>query len=630
MGLIISKKTLMNLFYEDGGSLKVAAIVQKNDATYQADTQHGKRVKIKAANVFLEFDGDMNDFMTAAQNEATEIDTALLWEAVGNEEFSAEQAAAEYFGANASKIQIAATLIALYAAPIYFYKKNKGIFKAAPEDTLKQALAAIERKAQQEAQMQLWVDELASGSLPETIATELPAILHAPNKQSLAYKAFHKAAEQRKMSSYELAKYIGGIQSLPQYLQQGFEVKNFPKGTGFPDIAVPKLPENLPLASIKAFSIDDLSTTEVDDALSLQDLGNGVHRIGIHIAAPTLGAEAHSAIEQLIFERQSTVYFPGNKITMLPENWINTFSLDEGKTVPAYSIYFDVDSEWNLTEAGSRIELVPIENNLRIQQIEPFFNSETGVGERDKPQFPHHADMLYLLDLAHELQKKRDRLDDKTQPKKYDYSIDFDEHNQIIIIRRERGSPIDTLVSEMMILANTTWAKMLSDQEISGIFRVQPSGRVRMSTFAEPHIGMNVTHYGWFTSPLRRACDFINQKQLQSLLNHNTPRFAQKDSELFAAIGSFESAYNAYSDFQTQMEAYWSLVYLQQQNIKEINATVLKEDLARLDGVPLVAQVTGIPMEIAPRTLIKIAITAIDPEQQFIALRYVNVAPQSE
>ena len=67
----------MNLFYEDSGQFKVAAVVQKNDSTYQADTQHGKRVKIKAANVFLEFDGDMDAFMQNAQDEAAAIEQRI-------------------------------------------------------------------------------------------------------------------------------------------------------------------------------------------------------------------------------------------------------------------------------------------------------------------------------------------------------------------------------------------------------------------------------------------------------------------------------------------------------------------------------------------------------------------------
>ena len=619
---------MSHIFYEDGGQFKVASIVQKNDSTYQADTQHGKRVKIKAANVLLEFTSNIDGFIQGAQNEAAQIDIELLWECVGQDELDFKAAAAEYFGNQASQIQQAATIIALYAAPMYFYKKSKTSFKAVPADVLQQALAAIERKAQQEAQIQAWADEMIAGCLPDSIAAELPQILHDPNKQSLAYKAFHKASDALKLSLYELALHTGGITSKPQYLLQRFAYKYFPKGMDFPELSAPEQPAHLPLANVQAFSIDDLSTTEVDDALSVQDLGNGSKRIGIHIAAPALGIEPNSDVEEIIMQRLSTVYFPANKITMLPENWIGAFSLDEGKTVPAFSIYFDVDENWQLSEPTSQIELVPIATNLRIQNIEPFFNSETGVGSADNPQFAHHADCLYLLDLARELQRQRDRLDDPTLPKKYDYGIDFDANGKVLITRRERGSPIDTLVSEMMILANTSWAKMLHDNELAGLFRVQPSGRVRMSTYSEPHIGMNVAHYGWFTSPLRRASDYINQKQLQSLLDpHSEPRFAKNDSDLFVALGAFETAFNAYRAFQDMMKNYWATVWLVQENVREINAVVLKEDLVRLEGLPLTARATGIPIEIAPQATVKLAITEIDPEQQFIALKYLSLVP---
>ena len=153
----------MNIFYEESGQLKVATIVQKNDSTYQVDTQHGKRTKVKANNVFVEFNEPMDSFLNAAQTEAAEIDTDLLWETCGEAEFSAEAIAEDYYGHKPTATELAATLIALYAAPMYFYKKAKGIFKAAPEETLKQALAAIERKKQQEAQIESWAAELQQG-----------------------------------------------------------------------------------------------------------------------------------------------------------------------------------------------------------------------------------------------------------------------------------------------------------------------------------------------------------------------------------------------------------------------------------------------------------------------------------
>ena len=617
----------MNIFYEESGQFKVAAIVQKNDATYQVDTQHGKRTKVKANNVFAEFDGDMAAFLENAQAQAADIDTDLLWEVCGEEEFSAEAIAEEYFGHAPTKTELAATLIALYAAPMYFYKKAKGVFKAAPEETLKQALAAIERKKQQDAQIDAWAEALKRGEMPPEIAADLKTILHAPDKQSLTYKAFTKAADALKTSAYELAKKTGGITSIPQYLQDGFEIKYFPKGTGFPDLPLPEMPD-LPKADVTAFSIDDESTTEVDDALSLTDLGNGTKRVGIHIAAPSLAVKPGDKMEKNIMERLSTVYFPGGKITMLPENWIAAFSLDAGAYRPAVSIYFDVDSEFNVGEPTCKIEAVNIAENLRIQAIEPHFNAETGLDEAGEMMFAHHQDLIWFHQFAVALQKARGKYEPDRAPQ-YDYSIELDEEGNVSVVRRERGSPIDTLVSEMMILANSTWAQMLHDNDLPGLFRVQPAGKVRMSTKSEPHIGMGVQHYGWFTSPLRRAADYINQKQLLSLIDDTAETLYQNsDAELFAALRDFDTAYTAYADFQRQMEAYWSLVYLQQQGTNELTATILKEDLVRIEGLPLVTRATGIPFDALPKSQVLLKITELDPEKQFIALNYVKaVAP---
>ena len=617
----------MNIFYEESGQFKVAAIVQKNDATYQVDTQHGKRTKVKANNVFAEFDGDMAAFLENAQAQAADIDTDLLWEVCGEEEFSAEAIAEEYYGHAPTKTELAATLIALYAAPMYFYKKAKGVFKAAPEETLKQALAAIERKKQQDTQIDAWAEALKRGEMPPEIAADLKTILHAPDKQSLTYKAFTKAADALKTSAYELAKKTGGITSIPQYLQDGFEIKYFPKGTGFPDLPLPEMPD-LPKADVTAFSIDDESTTEVDDALSLTDLGNGMKRVGIHIAAPSLAIKPGDKMEKNIMERLSTVYFPGGKITMLPENWIAAFSLDAGAYRPAVSIYFDVDSEFNIGEPTCKIEAVNIAENLRIQTIEPHFNAETGLDEAGEMMFAHHQDLIWFHQFAVALQKARGKYEPDRAPQ-YDYSIELDEEGKVSVVRRERGSPIDMLVSEMMILANSTWAQMLHDNDLPGLFRVQPAGKVRMSTKSEPHIGMGVQHYGWFTSPLRRAADYINQKQLLSLIDNSAePLFQQSDAELFAALHDFDTAYAAYADFQRQMEAYWSLVYLQQQGTSELTATILKEDLVRIEGLPLVTRATGIPFDALPKSQVLLKITELDPEKQFIALNYVKaVAP---
>lgn len=610
----------MNIFYEESGQFKVAAVVQKNDATYQADTLHGKRAKIKANNVFVEFDGDAAQFLQCAQNLAAEIDIDLVWEAAGGEEFDADGMTAEYFQ-TAGKTETAAMLIALYGAPAYFHKKNKGVFKPAPAEVLQQALAAIERKKQQEAQQEAWIAELKQGIMPSEIAAELKTILHAPDKQSLCYKAYTKAAAELKTTPYDLARQTGAVVSLPQFLLDGFEIKNYPRGAEAAELPLPELPE-LPLnESVRAFSIDDESTTEVDDALSVQHLADGITRVGIHIAAPSLPADA--AVEKVIAQRQSTAYFPGGKITMLPQNWIGAFSLDKGEARPAVSIYFDINEQFEVEMKETRAERITVAENLRIQQIEPFFRRPEDLDNGGQASFPFHNEMVWLHRLAIELQKQRGKYEADRAPQ-YDYGIEFTAEGKVAVSQRERGSPIDTVVSEMMILANSRWAEMLNDSGTAGLFRVQPAGKVRMSTHSEPHIGMGVQHYGWFTSPLRRAADYINQQQLLSLTDGREPRFRNNDAALFAALRDFESAYAAYNDFQREMESYWSLVYIEQEQLRELSGIFLKDDLVRINGLPLAVRATGIPFDLPPKTTVRLSIGEVDSEKRFIALNYLG------
>ncbi|NUE66196.1 ribonuclease catalytic domain-containing protein [Snodgrassella sp. ESL0253] len=614
-----------HIFYEESGQFKVAEVVQKNDATFLVNTQHGKRAKIKASHVFLAFDSDAAQFLQQAADAAAGIDISLLWEAVGSEaEFTAASAATEYFGSNSGNVELAATLMALYAAPMYFYKKNKGVFKAAPAETLQQALAAIERRKQQEAQMNSWIQELLAGSLPAAIAADAKMILHAPDKQSQSYKAVIKAAEQKKTSRFALLQSVGAVPPLPEYFLDGFLLTQFPKGVDCGDYAVPII-HNLPAAdtAVQAFSIDDIETSEVDDAFSVRDLPNGNKLVGIHIAAPALAITAESPLEKLIFERQSTVYYPGGKITMLPDNWIAAFSLDEGAARPAVSLYAEVNPQFEIVHCESRIESVYIDCNLRIENIEQAFQPQQARG--DTEVFAHQHEMNWLYDFAIARMQARGKYDPERLPQ-YDYGIKLETENKVRISVRERGAPIDTLVSELMIFANSTWAQMLDEAGMAGLFRVQPTGRVRMSTQSEPHIGLGLKHYAWFTSPLRRATDYINQKQLISLLDQDAPsRFEPQDAMLFAVLRDFESAYTAYNDFQRHMEAYWSLIYIQQEQLQELTAQLIRDDLVRIEGLPLVSRVTGVPIDAMPKCQMKVAITGIDLEQVNVGLNYVNV-----
>lgn len=610
----------MNVFYEESGSFKVGSVVSKADSSLQVDTQHGKRAKIKQANVMVEFTSALGDFLPSAEKLAQDIELDFLWEVAGADEFDAAALGEDYFGHKPNAVESAAILMRLYEAPMYFYKKGKGRFKAAPEESLKAALAGIERKKQEQALIDGWVAEMKAGTLPDNIQKALMLLLFKPDKNTLEFKAFDQASREQGLPPLRLAHKLGGIPSVPDYLLAGFLLENFPKGRGFGELPIPSAPTDLPRAEVAAFSIDDAATTEIDDALSVTKLPNGHTRVGIHIAAPTLGVEPGSAIEKLVFNRLSTVYFPGDKITMLPDDVVQAFTLQEGQDCPAVSLYVEVDAEFNPVAYENRIEAVPIAANLRHDKLEAVFNETTLAEPGFGPDYAFKDELVWLWQFANALEKRRGKYD-PTRAVQHDYNFAIEDGKVLITIRR-RGAPMDKLVSELMILANSEWGRMLAEADIPGLYRAQSAGKVRMTTKAEPHVGLGVAQYAWSTSPLRRATDYVNQRQLTAMIRGEQPQFAQGDAMLFAILRDFDAAYSAYLSFQDKMEHFWCLRWFTQEGVSEPTATYIKDDLVRLDGLPMRLRLPGLP-ELAGGDKIRLGVVRIDELTQEIELRFL-------
>ncbi len=159
----------MNVFYEEEGTFKVGAILADNTTSLQVEAPHGKRAKIKAASVLLRFDAPpLSEFMDLAQKTAEDLDPNFLWECCESEaEFASDALAADYFGHAATPEEAAAVLIRLHSAPMYFYKKGRGRYKAAPPKALEAALASQEKKRRQAEQQARYAQLLNAFILPE-------------------------------------------------------------------------------------------------------------------------------------------------------------------------------------------------------------------------------------------------------------------------------------------------------------------------------------------------------------------------------------------------------------------------------------------------------------------------------
>ena len=609
----------MNVFYEEDGGFKVAAIMTENPGSLQVEALTGKRSKIKSANVLMKFEQSLSGFMEAANAEAEQLDIPFLWECCGEDEFAFDALAQDYYGQKPTPVQSAAVAIRLHSAPVYFYRKGKGHYKAAPADTLNAALAAIEKKRLQAEKIATFAEQLKAGELPEEFRSKLDMLFYDPDKNSMEWKALEQAAAETHTGHVQVLAAAGAIASIHDYHLGAFLREYFPKGTGFDAVAALPPVDNLPLAEVEAFSIDDSTTTEIDDALSVTPLGNGLTRVGIHIAAPALGILPDSPLDAVALHRLSTVYMPGNKITMLPEEAIEPFSLNAGHERPALSLYLDVAADFSIVHRESRVERVRIVENLRHDALEPYFNEATLAEDSGHPYW---ARLLFLFNLAEALEKARGKYD-PTRPPQLDYNF-YVTDGKVQILARRRGSPMDKLVAELMIEANSQWGLLLKEHAIPGIYRAQNGGKVYMTTQAEPHQGLGVGQYAWSTSPLRRAVDLINQRQVISVLRAEPPVYPPNSDLLASAMRNFDQTYNAYNEFQTRMERYWCLQYLVQENIQEIGATVWRENLVRLDNLPYITKVHSLP-ELAPGTRVKLEIRQVDTLMMELDTRFKGV-----
>ena len=619
----------MYALFDDAGKFLAGRVMSEADSSMQIELDSGKRVKVKNANVLLRFDKPQPaELIAAAQAKAGEIDLDLAWEFAPEGEFGFADLARDYFSASAGPELQAAALFRLFEAPHYFRRAGKGQFKKAPEETIKAALLAIERKKQLAAQIEGWAAELVTGQCPAPVREQLYKILFKPDKNAPEYKAVVDAAKQSQRAPLDLLKDAGAITSPYQFHWRRFLFEQFPKGTGFPPLDAPVIADELPLAPVQAFSIDDSQTTEIDDALSVTGLGSGEVVFGVHIAAPGLAVLPDSPVDKVARERLSTVYMPGWKLTMLPDAVVQAYTLDEGRDCPAVSLYVTLDeATLAVKKSETRLERVPIAANLRHDQLDEVITEATLTGEA-VGDYPFAAELAFCFRLARQLKAAREVVRGKPENfNRPDYNFRLDGNTgepegseTVRISERKRGAPLDLIVSEAMILANSTWGGWLAELGVPGIYRSQaslaPGVKVRMGTKALPHAGMGVAQYTWATSPLRRYVDLVNQWQIIACARHGrtaalAAHFKPKDATLFSIISGFDGAYSAYTGFQSAIERFWTLRWIEQQGVTELDAAVLKDGLVRADTLPLVFRALG--TESFPRgTRVRVRVTGMD------------------
>jgi exoribonuclease-2 len=612
----------MHVLYEEDGEFKVGAVLARAPASFQVESPHGRRAKVKAANILMSFERPGGEQLLAQGRAFAEgLDTEFLWQCCGASEFDFRQLAHEYVGREPTPAEAAGILLKLQSAPVYFHRRGRGRFQAASAETLTRALAGLEKKRRTQERIAEWRARLARFECPAEIEALREELLYAPDRNKPETKAFEQACEDTELTAARLFERCGLLSDSHDYHLNRFLFEFFPRGTGFPAHDVPPPTEELALADVRAFSLDDIGTTEIDDAFSVTRVSDSELRIGVHIAAPSLGFTPGSALDTIARERLSTAYMPGTKFTMLPEDVIARFSLDAGGEPAALSLYLNVSAyDFALRGHHSRIERVRIAANLRHSEYQVL----NEVFETGSPtQMPFAEELRALWRLASALEEKRGKPSVNAGMVDYVFRI---EGGRVRIEPRRRGSPLDKLVSELMIVANTTWGELLAERDVAAIYRVQSSGKVRMSTYPEAHDGLGVACYAWMTSPLRRYVDLINQWQLGASLAGRRPPFARNSEALLTAMRAYEVTHARYDEHQRAMETYWCLRWLLQEKLTSAEALVLREGVVRVEGLPLTLRVPSLP-DLEPGTRVRLDLGEIDLVERSAVCVYRETLP---
>ena len=506
----------------------------------------------------------------AAVLAARQADADAAWAAAKNKPFTPADLAPRLKFPKAKKGPAShrdfGRLLALALAllnPAYFRRAGDGRFVPAPREEMEKARASMGvRRIRRDAERRM-LAELESGKVPKEIARDAMQMMTLPEKGQAAYRALkkHVGGDGADIANFFIER--GVIPDAKAYFSALFERSwRTRAGAAEPEVKFSAADgPDWPAAASPAFSVDDAGTSEVDDAFSAAERGDGRWRVGIHIAAPAAMIPQDSPVDQVARARGLSVYFPDEKRLMLPRAAVSACSLDPETRRPALSLYFNFDPA---SGAMSGEETV----RERVRNAGAFTPEQLNAGAVSAEAAAVFAKLLRTAEAMPEEDLHRPERDFKVRVR----------DGRPEVARVERG-PAAVVVEALMRKVNHAWGMLLAEND-NGIFR---------------HRGMTVATpenppYAWTSSPLRRYADLANQRLLLAMISgdflppENWPALARRfDERLMLA-----------RRHQRLMERYWALRALALRDQDEnLEAEWRDDGRARLLDFPLSGDVHG-------------------------------------
>jgi len=334
------------------------------------------------------------------------------------------------------------------------------------------------------------------------------------------------------------------------------------------------------LTMLPVITIDGQSTTDFDDALSIEEMGDH-YRLGIHISDVGHYIKKRDIIDQEALDRGSSIYTLDRKIPMIPAYFAEDIcSLKAGELHPAISVIVKISRFFEIIDFEIIPSLVRVKQQLTYYDVNMIAEDDRGIG--------------ILYDIAKKFREFRLGRS-AVQITLPEINIWTNEAGELAISRIQRESPGRMLVAEIMIMANWLMARFLAKQDVPAIFRSQPEPREHLykknegtlfqnwmqrkllSRYVlgmepEHHSGLGLEAYVTATSPIRKYYDLATQRQIRAILGLEEPYSIE---EMQRIIQLLEQPMSCVLKIQNSRHRYWLLKYLETRINQKEEAVVL-------------------------------------------------------
>lgn len=582
------------------------------------------------------------------QELADSISVHELWELLLDEERSLPwnlSELSELVLGDSQSASLSATYRALEADRVYFVRKSEGYAlrtaQQVDEIVLQQQMEAqgkLERSAVVSWLAKVWVT--MPGSSPVAMPTGYEqaceralqwfaevAILGVESKRSKDVQALLKDVEvTRKDAPFRFLIKAGVWQEHENLLLHKFNIDtDFSEAVSVDaeqlvqDTEFDDEPGRLDLQNLECVSVDDVYTTEIDDAISFEEYPDGGCRLGIHIADASQWVKSGSLVDQEAQTRATAIYLPDLKIRMLPVSLAEqACSLVANQVRPAFSFLATFDAQFNKLSVQMSPSKVIVKQRLSYAEVDQQI--EQGKWAR-------------LMELARHLLAERKSHGAMTVPFPR-INVSVNAECQVSIERESPVTPAQIMISEAMILANRSAGEYFAEHEIPAIFRCQepPEKPIEEMEQFDPvkayacrrylrkgtmqmacarHNGLGLEFYTQVTSPIRRYNDLLMQRQLKHHLLTGLPYYTAEELEQKLLVT--KAAANNADLVERDRRSYWIMRYLEERLWQEVEAVVVanhpdKHIIQLVDCLweTECALVPGHPMPAGTRLLVRI------------------------